>query len=53
MDFIGGLLLLDGYNTILVIVCRLSKMALFIVTHQDIDAEDLAMLFLVHVFSKH
>ena len=28
-------------------------MALFIATHQDIDAEDLAMLFLVHVFSKH
>ena len=28
-------------------------MALFIATHRDIDAEDLAMLFLVHVFSKH
>ena len=53
MDFIEGLLLLEGYDTILVIVCRLSKMALFIATHQDIDAEDLAMLFLVHVFSKH
>ena len=52
MDFIEGLLLSEGYDTILVIVCRLSKMALFITTHRDIDAEDLAMLFLVHVFSK-
>ena len=51
MDFIEGLPLSDGYNTILVIVCHLSKMALFIVTHWGIDAEDLAMLFLVHVFS--
>ena len=53
MDFIEGLPLSEGYDTILVIVCRLSKMALFIATHRDIDAEDLTMLFLVHVFSKH
>ena len=53
MDFIEGLPLSDSYDTILVIVCHLSKMALFIATHWDIDAEDLAMLFLVHVFSKH
>ena len=53
MDFIEGLLLSDGYDTILVILCHLSKMALFIATHQDIDAKDLAMLFLVHIFSKH
>ena len=53
MDFIEGLLLLEGYDTILVIVCHLSKMALFSATHRDINAKDLAMLFLVHVFSKH
>ena len=53
MDFIEGLPLLDSYDTILVIVCCLSKMVLFIATHQAIDAKDLAMLFLVHVFSKH
>ena len=53
MDFIEGLPLSDGYDTILVIVCHLSKMVLFIATHRDIDAEDLAMLFLVHIFSKH
>jgi len=53
MDFIKGLPLSKGYDTILVIVCHLSKMGLFIPTVQDIDAEDLAMIFLVHVFSKH
>src|SRR6266481_3758281 len=53
MDFIEGLPLSDGHDTILVIMCHLTKMALFIPTFQDIDAEDLAMLFLVHVFSKH
>ena len=53
MDFIEGLPLSDGFDTILVIVCRLTKMGLFIPTHREIDAEDLAMLFLQHVFSKH
>jgi len=53
MDFIEGLPLLENHDTILVIVCHLSKMVLFIPTCRDIDAEDLAMLFLVHVFSKH
>ena len=53
MDFIEGIPLSEGYDTILVIVCRLSKMGLFIPTVQDIDAEDIAMIFLVHVFSKH
>ena len=53
MDFIKGLPLSNGFDMILVIVCRLSKMGLFIPTVQDIDAEDLAMIFLVHVFLKH
>src|SRR6266481_2773770 len=53
MDFIEGLPLSDNHDTILVIVCCLTKMALFIPTFRDIDAEDLAMIFLVHVFSKH
>ena len=53
MDFIEGLPLSDAHDTILVIVCCLTKMALFIPTFRDIDAEDLTMLFLVHVFSKH
>jgi len=45
MDFIEGLPLSENHDTILVIVCRLSKMALFIPTCRDIDAEDLSMLF--------
>src|SRR6266481_5875293 len=53
MDFTEGLPLSDGHNMILVIVCHLTKIALFIPTFQDIDAEDLTMLFLVHMFSKH
>src|SRR5882724_1196064 len=53
MDFIKGLPLSDGHDTILVVVCHLTKMALFIPTFQDIDAEDLAHIFLSQVFAKH
>ena len=53
MDFIEGLPLSDGHDTILVVVCRLTKMALFIPTFRDIDAEDLARIFLSQVFAKH
>jgi len=53
MDFIEGLPLSQGHDTILVVVCRLTKMALFIPTCRDIDAEDLAHIFLSQVFAKH
>src|SRR5467141_680408 len=53
MDFIEGLPLSQGHDTILVVVCRLTKMALFIPTFRDIDAEDLAHIFLSQVFAKH
>ena len=53
MDFIEGLPLSEGYDTILVIVYHLLKMGLFIPTVQEIDAKDLTMIFLVHIFSKH
>ena len=53
MDFIEQLPSSDGYTAILVVVDRLSKMALFIPTTDDIDAPGLAKLFLLHVFSKH
>src|SRR5882724_13317992 len=53
MDFIEGLPLSGGHDTILVIVCRLTKMALFIPTFRDIDAEDLSRIFLSQVFAKH
>src|SRR5882724_12531876 len=53
MDFTEGLPLLDGQDTILVVVCHLTKMALFIPTFHEIDAEDLARIFLLQVFAKH
>src|SRR5882672_2613141 len=43
----------NGHDTILVVVCRLTKMVLFISTFQDINAEDLAHIFLLQVFEKH
>src|SRR5882724_9863125 len=53
MDFIEGLPMSDGHDTILVVVCHLTKMTVFIPTFRDIDAEDLAHIFLSQVFAKH
>jgi len=53
IDFIEGLPLSDGHEKILAVVCHLTNMALFIPTFQDIDAEDLAHIFLSQVFAKH
>ena len=46
MDFIEGLPLPDGHDMILVIVDRLTKMVLFIPTYSDINAAEVAMIFL-------
>ena len=53
MDFIEQLPTSSGFTTILVIVDRLSKQALFIPTHDTITSPELAQLSLLHVFSKH
>src|SRR6266481_5215973 len=53
MDFIEQLPSSSGYTSILVIVDRLSKQSLFILTHDTITSRDLAQLFVLHVFSKH
>src|SRR5882672_8486908 len=53
MDIIKGLPLSEGHDTILVVVGHITKMALFIPTFRDIDAEDLAHIFLSQVFAKH
>jgi len=53
IDFIKKLPSSSGFDTILVIVDRLSKQAIFIPTHNTITLEDLACLFVTHVFSKH
>jgi len=51
--FIEGLPLSEGHDTILVVVCHLTKIALFIPTFHDIDSEDLAHIFLSQVFAKY
>ena len=53
MDFIEKLPLSSGFDTILVIVDRLTKQAIFIPAHDTITSVDLACLFVLHVFSKH
>ena len=53
MDFIEKLLSSSRFDTILVIVNRLTKQAIFIPTHDTITSADLACLFILHVFSKH
>src|SRR5467141_1245901 len=53
MDFIEKLPQSSSYTSILVIVDRLSKQSLFIPTHDTITSQQLAQLFVLHVFSKH
>ena len=53
IDFIKKLPSSSGFDTILVIVDRLSKQAIFIPTHDTITSVELARLFMIHVFSKH
>ncbi|MBW0553082.1 hypothetical protein O181_092797 [Austropuccinia psidii MF-1] len=53
MDFITQLPLSRNFDSILVVVDRFSKMAIFIPTYSKITALDLAQLFISHVFSKH
>ena len=53
MDFIEKLPPSSGFDTILVIVDRLTKQSIFIPTVDTINAQLLAKLFLLHVFSKH
>ena len=52
MDFIEQLPSSSGFTTILVIIDRLSKQAIFIPTHNTITSPELAQLFLLHVFAK-
>ncbi|MBW0557061.1 hypothetical protein O181_096776 [Austropuccinia psidii MF-1] len=53
MDFITQLPLSNNFDSILVVVDRFSKMAIFIPTYGTITALDLAQIFISHVFSKH
>ncbi|MBW0580917.1 hypothetical protein O181_120632, partial [Austropuccinia psidii MF-1] len=53
MDFITQFPLSNNFDSILVVVDRFSKMAIFIPTYGTITALDLAQIFISHVFSKH
>ena len=53
MDFIEQLPDSDGHTTILNVVDRHSKQGIFISTINEITAQQLANLFILHVFSKH
>ena len=53
MDTIDQLPLSHGFDSILVVVDRLTKMAHFIPTTTTVTAEGIASLFFEHVFTKH
>jgi hypothetical protein len=53
MDFITHLPESHGHNAILVIVDRLTKMKHFIACKGTCDAEEVAHLFLKHVWKLH
>lgn len=53
MDFIEQLPNSGGFDSILVVVCRFTKMAVFVPTTVTATSQDLANLFLQHIWSKH
>src|SRR6266511_3725217 len=53
MNLIEQLPTSAGFTAILVVVDRLSKHGIFILTHNTLTAVQLACLFVLHVFSKH
>src|SRR5258707_2060725 len=53
MDFIEQLPASEGFSAILVVVDQLTKQAIFIPSHDTVNAPQVAQLFLTHVFSKH
>ncbi|MBW0508530.1 hypothetical protein O181_048245 [Austropuccinia psidii MF-1] len=53
MDFITQFPFSNNFDSILVVVDRFSKMAIFIPAYGKITSLDLAQIFINHVFSKH
>ncbi len=53
MDLIEQLPDSEGNTTILVIIDCLTKQFIFIPMHNTLNAQELAELFILHVFSKH
>ena len=53
MDFITDLPESDGYDTILVVIDRLTKMSHFISCKKDLDARQFTTLFMQHIVRLH
>jgi hypothetical protein len=53
VDHITELPMSNGYDAVMVVVCRLTKQAIFIPCHTTDNAEAMANLFIRFVFSKH
>jgi len=53
MDFITELLKSEGYDTILVVIDRLTKMSHFILCSKDLDAQQFANLFMKEIVRLH
>src|SRR5260221_11297319 len=53
MGFIEQLPASEGFSTILVVINQLTNQAIFIPSHDTVNALQVAWLFLTHVFSKH
>ena len=53
MDFIEHLPFSSGFMAILVVINRFTKQSLFIPTTDTITSQELAQLFVLHIFSKH
>ena len=53
MDFITDLPKSDGYDTILVVIDRLTKMSHFIPCKRDLDARQFATLFMQNIIRLH
>ncbi|MBW0562432.1 hypothetical protein O181_102147, partial [Austropuccinia psidii MF-1] len=53
MDFITQFALSNNFDSILVVVDRFSKMAIFIPAYGPITSLELAQIFISHVFSKN
>ena len=53
MDFIVQLPVSNGYTAILVVVDRLNKMAHFVPTSDEVDAEGIVSFFISRIVSAH
>src|SRR5258707_8251654 len=53
MDFIEQLPASKNFSAILVVIDHLTKQAIFIPSHNTVNAPQVAQLFLTHIFSKH